>query len=276
MNAVIAGDVPIGAGLSSSAAIEVATAVTLIVLSAVEVDRVRLALLCQRAENEFVGMRCGIMDQFISALGRREHALLIDCRSLEYRLVPIPPGAKVVIADTGKRRGLVDSEYSLRRAQCEEGARLLRQVLSDVQALRDASLADLERFGDRLPPDVRRRCQHVVGENARTLEAVAALEAGDLPAFGALMNASHESLRDLYQVSCDELDAMVEVAWELEGCLGARMTGAGFGGCTVNLVRSEKVEEFCRRLAEGYRRRTGLTPAVYVSRPADGASEVMG
>jgi len=274
MDAVIAGDVPIGAGLSSSAALEVATAVTLTTLSEVRLDRVRLALLCQRAENEFVGMRCGIMDQFISALGCREHALLIDCRSLEHRLVPIPAGVEVVIADTGKRRGLVDSEYNLRRAQCEEGVRLLRQLLPGLRALRDVSPADLTRFADRLPPDVRRRCQHVVDENARTLKAVAALEAGDLIAFGILMDASHASLRDLYQVSCEELDAMVEVARGLEGCLGARMTGAGFGGCTVNLVRSERVEEFCRRLAEGYRRRTGLRPAVYVSRPADGASEV--
>jgi galactokinase len=274
MDAVIAGDVPIGAGLSSSAALEVATAMALITLSEVEVDRARLALLCQRAENEFVGMRCGIMDQFVSALGRRSHALLIDCRSLKHRLVPIPAGVEVVIADTGKRRGLVDSEYNLRRAQCEEGVRLLRQVLPDVRALRDVSPADLARFADRLPPDVRRRCQHVVDENARVLEAVAALGAEDVLAFGALMNASHESLRDLYQVSCDELDAMVEVARGLKDCLGARMTGAGFGGCTVNLVRSKSVEEFCRRLAEGYQRWTGLEPAIYVSRPADGAGEV--
>ncbi len=274
VDAIITGDVPIGAGLSSSAALEVAGALALTTLGEAEVDRVRLALLCQRAENEFVGMRCGIMDQFVSALGRRGHALLIDCRSLEHRLVPIPAGVEVVIADTGKRRGLVNSEYNLRRAQCEEGVRLLQQVMPGVRALRDVSPADLARFADRLPPPVRQRCQHVVDENARVLKAVAALEAGDVLAFGALMNASHKSLRDLYQVSCEELDAMVEVAQGLKGCLGARMTGAGFGGCTVNLVWSHSVDEFCRRLAEGYQRRTGLRPAIYVSRPADGAGEV--
>ncbi len=271
MRAVISGDVPIGAGLSSSAAIEVATAKALQVLSGFELGDVALALAAQEAENRFVGMQCGIMDQFISVLGRKGQALLVDCRSLEHRLVPIPEGCSVVVANTMKRRGLVDSEYNRRRSECEEGVRLLRRHLPDVQALRDVSLEDLEGFGDELPPGVRKRCRHVVTENARVLAGVEALQSGDAARFGELMLASHASLRDDYQVSCPELDVMVEAALGIEGLYGARMTGAGFGGCTVNLVRAARARAFAESLAAEYRNRLGIEPEIYVCSVEDGA-----
>jgi galactokinase len=265
MDMAIAGDVPIASGLSSSAAIEVATAYAFQCLSELELDGVRRALLCQRAENEFVGMRCGIMDQYIISLGKRGHALLIDCRSLDYQLVPIPPGCSVVVCDTKKRRGLVDSEYNTRRQECETGARLL-----GVRALRDVTPQEFEARQYELGEVTRKRCRHVVTEDQRVLDAVQALRHGDVALFGRLMNASHASLRDDYEVSCRELDIMVEVAWQQEGVLGTRMTGAGFGGCTVNLVRSDAAETFGQRVAEGYTAATGLVPDIYVCLAEEG------
>ncbi|NLS77493.1 MAG: galactokinase [Chloroflexi bacterium] len=265
MNAVITGDVPIGAGLSSSAAVEVATGYTFKTLYGLELDRVALALLAQRAENEFVGMRCGIMDQYISALGQANHALMIDCRSLEYKLVPVPPGVSIIVCDTRVQRGLVDSEYNARRLECETGARLL-----GVRALRDVTPAEFERRAAELPELTRRRCRHVVYEDQRVLDSIAALERGDLAAFGALMAASHASLRDDYQVSCKQLDIMVEAAAALPGVHGARMTGAGFGGCTVNLVESGQAAAFSAAVAAAYAQATGLTPQIYVCRAEDG------
>jgi galactokinase len=274
MDAVIGGNVPIGSGLSSSAAIEVATAVTWRDLCALDLPAVELARLCQRAENEFVGMKCGIMDQFIAALGASGHALLIDCRSLEYERVPLPVGVSVVVCDTMKRRGLVDSAYNQRRRECEQGVERLHRHLPQVRALRDVTSADLARFGHELPATVLQRCRHVVSENDRTLQAVAALRAGDVQQFGRLMDLSHASLRDDYEVSCAELDAMVEAARGIPGCLGARMTGAGFGGCTVNWVHAEDAAAFARAVAEGYRARTGVSPEVYVCAASAGAGEV--
>jgi len=265
MDAVIVGDVPIAAGLSSSAAVEVATARCFEEAGGYLLDGVERALLCQRAENEFVGMRCGIMDQYVISLGRREHALLIDCRSLEFRLVSLPPGCSLVVCDTAKRRGLVDSEYNTRREECEAGARML-----GVRALRDIDLEDFLARQGELPEPIRRRCRHVVSENQRVLNAVEAAGSGDLVHFGSLMNASHRSLRDDYEVSCAELDAMVEAAWEQEGVLGARMTGAGFGGCTVNLVEDDAVAGFCRSVPRTYQEATGLEPHVYVCLAEDG------
>ncbi|NLG27714.1 MAG: galactokinase [Chloroflexi bacterium] len=259
LDLVLTSDVPIASGLSSSAAIEVAVAYTFQVLGNLQMDGVQRALLSQKAENEFVGMRCGIMDQFIISLGQRDNALLIDCRSLEYQLVPIPAGCSLVICDTRKRRGLVDSEYNTRRSECERGAALL-----GVRALRDVTPAELERRADELPATTLRRCRHVVTENQRVLDAVAALGAGDLARVGALMDSSHVSLRDDYQVSCAELDAMVEAAGRQEGVLGARMTGAGFGGCTVNLVRSALTETFVANVPGLYKAMTGLDPELYV------------
>jgi galactokinase len=275
MDAVVAGDVPLGAGLSSSAALEVATAVAFQSLAGFELSGVEMARLCQRAENVFVGVNCGIMDQFISRLGRRDHALLIDCRSLEYELVPLAmEGGQIVVANTCKERGLVDSEYNARRATCEEGGRYFQQFRPEVRALRDVTADDLARYGDGMSGVMRRRCAHVIAEDGRTLESVAALKAGDLARFGQLMNESHESLRDLYEVSCHELDTLVEIAQSVPGVLGSRMTGGGFGGCTVSLVRQDAVLQLERRIAAEYPAATGLQAEVYVCRVADGAGEI--
>ena len=276
MDAVVEGNVPIGSGLSSSAALEVASATTFLALGEAELDPVKKALLCQKAENRFVGVNCGIMDQYISALGRAGHALLIDCRSLEYELVPIAGGGvRVVVADTAVRRGLAGSEYNVRRRQCEEAAQTLGRLLGrEVRALRDVSVAELAAHGGALPEVNRRRAEHVVSENARTLEGVAALRRGDLARFGELMNESHVSLRDLYEVSCAELDALAEAAWRVPGVLGTRMTGAGFGGCAVALVRGEAIAEFQARVGEAYRAKLGREAQFYVCQVVGGAGEV--
>jgi galactokinase len=274
LNAVVVGDVPIGSGLSSSAAVEVSMAYTWQVLAGFELSRVELALLCQRAENEFVGMNCGIMDQFVSALGQRYHALLIDCRSLDYQPVSLPTGAAIIVADTMKRRGLVDSEYNTRRQECEEGVCILQRYLPQVQALRDVSTDQFVEYKGRLPEKVRQRCRHIIYENERVLKSVAALRAGDLAAFGQLMNESHASLRDDYEVSCPELDIMAEAAWKVNGVYGSRMTGAGFGGCTVSLVAEEAVEGFLAQVAAAYEEATGIAPQIYVCRAEDGVGEV--
>lgn len=266
MDAVVQGTVPIGAGLSSSAALEVAAGLALLASSGESLPLPGLALACQRAENEFVGNRCGIMDQFISALGRAGHALFLDCRTLEYAYVPLPKGYRIVVANSMVRRALVDSAYNERRAQCEEAAKVI-----GVRALRDADESALESARARMSAGVYRRALHVVTENARVLRAVDAMRRGDAAAFGALMEASHASLRDDYEVSCRELDLLVAIARRQPGCLGARMTGAGFGGCTVNLVESGVVDAFVPALREGYRAATGLDAEIYVCDAADGA-----
>jgi galactokinase len=265
LDGVITGDVPIGSGLSSSAAIEVATALAFQTLGDLDLDDVERALLCQKAENQFVGMNCGIMDQYIVSLGKRGHALLIDCRSLEYELVPVPDGCDVVICDTKKRRGLVDSEYNRRREECERGSSIL-----GVKALRDVSVETFAARQGELDEITRMRCRHVITENQRTLNGVTALRNGDVARFGALMNDSHTSLRDDYEVSCRELDIMVEAAQRQPGTLGSRMTGAGFGGCTVSLVRSEHTPAFAREVAKIYTESTGVVPDVYVCQAEDG------
>jgi len=282
VNAVISGDIPVGSGLSSSAAVEVAAAYTWQVLSGFPLSRVGLALLCQQAENEFVGMKCGIMDQFISTLGQRDHALLIDCRTLEHEAVKLGAGegsprssATIVVCDTMKRRGLVDSEYNARRRECEEGVRLLQKHLPRIKALRDVSPAQFERYQGDLPEVVRRRCRHIVYENERVLQSVEALRGNDLATFGRLMNDSHISLRDDYQVSCQELNVMVEAAWQVEGVYGSRLTGAGFGGCTVSLVAGEAVERFRAHVVAEYQAATGIEPQIYVCAVEDGVSEVL-
>jgi len=274
LNAVVTGDVPIGSGLSSSAAVEVSMAYTWQVLTGFRLRRVELALLCQRAENEFVGMNCGIMDQFVSALGQRDHALLIDCRSLHYQPVSLPAEAAVVVADTMKRRGLLDSEYNTRRQECEEGVRILQRYLPQAQSLRDISAAQFVEYKGQLSEKVRQRCRHVIYENERVLRGVAALRAGDLDAFGWLMNESHSSLRNDYEVSCPELDIMVKAAWKVDGVYGSRMTGAGFGGCTVSLVAEEAIEDFRGQVAAAYEEAIGIVPQIYVCRAEDGVAEV--
>lgn len=272
LNAVVTGDVPIGSGLSSSAAVEVSMAYTWQVLTGFKLSRVELALLCQRAEHEFAGMNCGIMDQFVSALGQRDHALLIDCRSLHYQPVPLPAEAAVVVADTMKRRGLLDSEYNTRRQECEEGVRILQRYLPEARSLRDISAAQFVEYKAQLSEKVRKRCRHVIYENERVLRGVAALRAGDLDAFGWLMNESHSSLRNDYEVSCPELDIMVKAAWKVDGAYGSRMTGAGFGGCTVSLVAEEAIGDFRARVAAAYEEATGIVPQIYVCRAEDGVA----
>lgn len=260
MDVVLCGDVPAGAGLSSSAALEIATLLTASAVGGFEVEPSQAAKLAQKAENEVVGVNCGIMDQFASRLGRKDAALLLDCRSLEYELVPIEdPTVRVVIVNSNVRRGLVDSEYNQRRMECEQGARLL-----GVAALRDATSEHFAASQHVLPENVRKRSQHVIEENERVLASVERLKAGDVDAFGEAMWASHASLRDLFEVSCKELDALVEIASGVPGVLGSRMTGAGFGGCTVTLVRSDALEQLEQAIHTEYPKKTGLEPDIYV------------
>jgi galactokinase len=270
-NVLVSSKVPIGAGLSSSAALEVAVGFALLDLNGFPIDRKQLASICQRAENEFVGARCGIMDQFIGCFGERGHGLLLDCRSLEYRLLPIVHNVRLVVCNTMVKHEIAAGEYNLRRAQCEEGVRILSQKLVGISSLRDVSWQDFERHCGLLSPLLQKRCRHIIRENDRVLAAAAALQRGSLNDFGRLMSESHESLRDDYEVSCRELDLMVELAGEVEGTFGARMTGGGFGGCTINLVANDAISAFTEHVSAEYRRRTELDPKIYVVTPSQGA-----
>ena len=265
-NGVIVGDVPIGAGLSSSAATELASARTFCAVAGIEWDAVEMAKLCQRVENEWIGVKTGIMDQMISATGVADHAVLIDCRWLHLDPVPLPPGTAVIVLDTATRRELVTSEYGKRREQCETAARIC-----NVPALRDVTMPQLEAVADLMDEVVYRRARHVVSEDARTLDAANAMRVGDAETLGKLMNASHASLRDDFEVSSDALNLIVECAREHEACIGARMTGGGFGGCAVALVRAEAADDFALKVAASYQERSGKTPAVYVCHATDGA-----
>jgi galactokinase len=268
------GEVPIGSGLSSSAAVEVATACALVANAGLQVDKRELARLCRQAENEFVGARVGIMDQFVSLFGQAQHALLLDCRTLEFKLLPLPDNYRLMICNTMVKHELASSAYNERREQCEAGVQHLAQFLPDVKALRDVSIEQLEQYRAGLSEVVYRRCRHVITENARVLAAGDALERSDLHEFGKLMAASHQSLRYDYEVSSDELDLMVELAQKVEGVYGARMTGGGFGGCTVNLVAEYHIEEFQTTVAREYERITKLEPEIYVCTAANGAEEI--
>ena len=271
----LSGNVPIGSGMSSSAAIEMAVGFLFQTLVGFEMSGPDLALIGQKAENSFVGVNTGIMDQFISRLGRKDHALFLDCRTLQYEHLPLDTSeVKIVVCDTMKRRGLVDSEYDLRRSQCEEAARLFAQWLPDVRALRDVSVADFEAHKHKLPEVVRKRAQHVVYENDRVLASPQVLNAGDFEQFGRMMNASHDSARDLYEVSCAELDAMAEVCRAAPGSLCSRLAGAGFGGCSVSLVRHGSVDDFVDVVKVQYQEKTNLAPSLYVCTAEDGASVV--
>jgi galactokinase len=243
-NLYIRGRVPIGAGLSSSAALEVSTGLALLQNSGIILDRVQLALLCQRAENNFARARCGIMDQFISCFGRSNGALFLDCRSLQFEVVPLPETWSIVLCNTNVKHAIAESGYNARRAECEQAVALLRESFPDMQALRDVTLPQLEQLRAKLSDVLYRRCRHVIKENLRVQETVQALTSRDLPALKPILLASHESLRDDYEVSCRELDIMVDLALDHPGVHGARMTGGGFGGCTVNLVAREAVQSF--------------------------------
>ena len=269
-------DVPVGSGLSSSAALEVAAALALLSLNSGSMPMKSIALLCQRAENEFVGAHVGIMDQFVSCHGKAGHAVMLDCRSLDFELVPIPQNVRLVICNTMVKHELSGGEYNERRAQCEEGVRLLAKYFPGVKALRDISPQQLESRAADLPDIIYRRCSHVVHEDQRVLEAVRSFGAGDLKNVGKLMLESHASLRDLYEVSCRELDVMVEAAFGLPGWYGGRMTGGGFGGCTVNMVEHDHAQRFAAEIAARYQKVTGIKPDVYVCSPADGAGAEAG
>jgi galactokinase len=273
-NLYILGEVPLGSGLSSSAAIEVATALALLDEGERFVDRTELALLCQRAENEYVGARCGIMDQFIACRGQAGHALLLDCRSLERRPIPLPPDVAMVVCNSMVKHDISVSGYNVRREECEEGVRLLKAVLPTIAALRDLTSAQLEEFRQLLPERIYRRCRHVVTENGRVLKAVSALEGQNMQLLSRCMSESHKSLRDDFEVSCPELDALVEITDAQPGIVGARMMGGGFGGCTINLVRAQNAEAFVTAVAAGYEKRMGMAPEIYSLGAGEGAETI--
>jgi galactokinase len=265
---VMTGEVPRGAGLSSSAAVELATARAFASASGFDWDAKRMARLSQKAENQWVGVNCGIMDQMASAASKAGHALFMDCRTLEIQHAPLPQGVAVVVLDTSTRRGLVDSAYNERRAQCEAGARFF-----NVKALRDVSVAEFERRKDEIGDEaVLRRARHIITENQRVLDAMEAMRANNVSRLGQLFNASHASLRDDFEVTNEALNQIVEAAQTQSACYGARMTGAGFGGCAVALVREDSVEAFIQAVGATYRQRSGLEAAVYVCQPSEGAS----
>jgi galactokinase len=270
----IMSEVPLGSGLSSSAALEVSTALALLSNSEIEVDRNAVAQICQKAEHLYAETMCGIMDQFISCHGRAGHALMLDCRSLELRLLAIPSQVRLMVCNTMVKHEHASGGYNTRRRECEDGLRALAQVLPGIRALRDVTPNGLEQHQGRLSPVIYRRVRHVVTENDRVKKSAGALETGDLSAFGRLMADSHRSLRDDYEVSTPELDLMVELAGGQEGVYGARMTGGGFGGCTINLVDAVYAEELRRRLERDYEARTGLKPTILICEASDGAGAV--
>jgi galactokinase len=268
---VLDSTIPVGSGLSSSAALELASSWARAEPAAERPPAPRMAAIAQRGENAYVGVNCGIMDQFASAAGKAGHSLLIDCRINEFEPAPIPAGLSIVVCDTGSPRRLGASEYNTRRSECELGARLIGEREPGVRSLRDVDEAMLARNRDRLPDVVARRGEHVIAENARVMATVEAMAIGDLEGLGRLFAASHVSLRDLYEVSSPALDAMVEIVREVPGAVASRMTGAGFGGCTVNLVRQGSEEEVRARVMAEYPARTGLRPRVFVAAAVDGA-----
>lgn len=268
---LVHGEVPMGAGLSSSASLEVAVALALTKAMNIGLRRTELALLCQRAENRFVGVQCGIMDQFIACNARLGHAMLLDCRSLESSSLPVSSDVRIVICNTMVKHDLAAGEYNRRREECREAVRLISQGEAGVRSLRDLSLEQFQKLQSRLPQTIARRCRHVISENLRVHRAAEALRADDLRCFGLQMAASHNSLRDDYDVSCKELDVMVEIAAALPGVYGARMTGGGFGGCTVNLVAAAQVDHFKKCVRSAYSERMRKMPDIYISQAAEGA-----
>lgn len=274
--------VPHGGGLSSSAAIEVSTALMFATFSnekkGIEdkIDMIEIAKLSQKAEHEYAGVNCGIMDQFASSMGKKDHAIFLDCKTLNYKLVPLKlDGIKIVISNTHKKHSLGASKYNERRVECEEGLRILKTAMPEKTCLGEISQKEFELHSHLIDDDtIKRRVEHVIGEDDRVLKAVSLLENGDVKGFGELMNKSHNSLRDLYEVSCFELDTMVDEARKLSSVLGTRMTGAGFGGCTVSLVKEDGVDEFIEKVGKGYSKKTGLTPSFYVTDIGDGGKEI--
>ncbi|MDI3528525.1 MAG: galactokinase [Thermoanaerobacter sp.] len=272
---VFEGNIPNGAGLSSSASIELVTAVAVNEVFNLNIDRIKLVKLCQRAENTFVGVNCGIMDQFAVGLGKKDHAILLKSDTLEYSYVPLKlEGYKILITNTNKRRGLLDSKYNERRSECEKALSYLQKALP-VKNLSEITIEQFEEYQDLIPYEVlRKRAKHVITENKRVLDAVKALNDKDLIKFGELMIESHNSLRDDYEVTGKELDTLVEEALKLKGVIGSRMTGAGFGGCTVSIVKEDVVEEFIKVVTHNYTQKIGYRPTVYITGIGEGAGEI--
>ena len=269
---VFGGDIPEGAGLSSSAALEVATVYFFKILFDLHIPRIEMIRLCQRAESQFVGVNCGIMDQFISMLGKKDHALFLDCKNLSYKNIPLRlEGFNIVVCNTNVKRELASSEYNKRRATCERGVSRLKRFLPQIETLRDVSIEEFEKYRHTLDETAQKRCKHVLYENRRVLDAVNALEKDDMLEFGRLMNESHESLKKDYEVSCFELDTMVDIARRINGVIGARMTGGGFGGCNVNIVKKDVVDRFSRVVSKEYEKRTGIKPQIYICNPENGS-----
>jgi galactokinase len=273
-NLLVHGGVPIGAGLSSSAAVEVASGLALLGLSGGNMPKPEIAKLCREAENAFVGARVGIMDQFVSCMGKAGHALFLDCRSLEFKLVPVPAKVQMVVCNTMVKHDLATGSYNQRREECEQGVKIFATWEPKIRALRDVSEELLEAHQKDLPDVIWKRCAHVVRENQRVLDVGRYLTEGKLAEVGALMRESHRSLRDLYEVSCRELDVMVESAEGLSGYHGGRMMGGGFGGCTINLVDTGEAQKFAIAIADRYRQATGIDPNVYICSAEDGAQEI--
>jgi galactokinase len=270
----IAGDVPLGAGLSSSASVEVATAFAVLGATSFDMPLPKIAQLCRRAENAFVGANVGIMDQFVSCCGAQDHAVMIDCRSLQYTLAPIPPQVRIVICNSMVNHSNAGGEYNTRRAEIEEGTAILSSHRPEIRALRDATLDDLAQWGSEMKPNVLRRCRHIITEDTRVLAAVAAFRNSNLTRFGELMAEAHASFRDDFEASCREIDILVDLAVKQPGCYGARLTGGGFGGCTVNLVAADHAPAFVETMRAGYLTDTGITAEIYTSRASAGAHEI--
>ena len=269
------GDVPLGAGLSSSASIELAAMLALLATAGRELPQLTMALLAQRAENTYVGANCGIMDQFVACCGERDHALLLDCRSLAYTLAPIPPSIELIICNTMVKHSHAGGEYNTRRAEVEEATSILRRHWPAIQLLRDASLEELMQQAAKMPANVLKRARHIITDSLRAQAAAAALERGDLQTLGRLMAEAHASYRDDFEASCPEADLMVELANRQPGLIGARLTGGGFGGCTVNLVEEQYAEAFQAAVAQNYREQTGIRPDVFRCHASDGARQVL-
>jgi len=273
VNLIFISNIPKGAGLSSSAALEVVTALTMAKLNSLEIEPVKMARLCQQAENNFVGVNCGIMDQYISCLGQKNYALFIDCRSNDYDLIPFKDhNYQIVICNSKVQRGLVNSEYNKRKEECKMAAEFFNHKLKrEIRALRDVTIDEYKKYQSQLPEVIACRARHVILESYRVQTGAQALRMGNYSTFGQLMIESHKSLKDDYEVSCEELDLLVDLALEQEGVLGARMTGAGFGGCTVNLLRREYIDAFKKTIKQGYKKITGIIPDIYITQPAEGA-----
>jgi galactokinase len=270
----IVGDVPLGAGLSSSASVEVCTAFAVLGTLGIQMPLNEIALLCQRAENAFVGANVGIMDQFVICCGKQDNAVMIDCRSLNFQLAPIPPDVRIVICNSMVKHSVAGGEYNTRRAEIEQGTEILRSHRPEVKALRDATVEDLALWGHEMPPNVLRRCRHVITEDNRVLAAVEAFNNKDLTRFGELMHEAHVSFRDDFEASCPEIDILVDLATKQPGCFGARLTGGGFGGCTVNLVAADHAESFTAAMHAGYLAATDISAEIYTSRASAGAHAI--